>query len=105
MGAEFANEMDVVRYQDHGIALSLLQQLLPALALELRVSHREHLVDQIAVEIDGERESERDSCPHPGRIGCDGHAHVLAQLRELLGERIELIEGAFIQPGEEAYVV
>ncbi|MNI22922.1 hypothetical protein D3C73_764870 [compost metagenome] len=77
---------------------AVLEQRLLAFSLEARVAHRDQFIDQIAVELDRQRQAERQARTHARRIMLDR----VAQSRAQLGEIIHACQGVLIVAAVEA---
>ena len=81
--AEPLDGLRVVRDEDDRAAAVLeLGDLAEALALELLVADREHLVEQQHIGLDVRRDGEAEPHVHPRRVGAHGQVDELLELRE-----------------------
>ncbi len=95
----------VVGDHQQGPALAALVQRLLATLREPVVARADHLVHQIAVEVDRQGDAESQASVHAGRIGLERHAEVGAELRELLHIFERLLHRRAVDAGDIAGVV
>src|SRR5581483_9348979 len=81
------DDLGNVRGEDQAAVGALFEHLLLRAALEALVAGGDDLVDQVAVEIDGEGQGEIEPGAHAGRIG----AHRLGQEFTELGEIVDVV--------------
>jgi hypothetical protein len=99
------DDAGVVRDQDEGAVLALLEQLDVAAVAEARVADRHALVDQEAVELDRHRQREREPHRHAVRIVHHRLVQVDAELGELLDERHQRLPVDAVDATNELQVV
>ena len=81
--AHLADQVHVVRDQDHAGLLQTLGENVAAFRFEARIAHGEDLVDQVVVEVERHARAEREPGSHAGRVRCDGFVKVTAELCEV----------------------
>src|SRR5205807_6800302 len=104
-GTMLTDVVSLVRDDDHRPVAPLLDQLAAALLVEARVAHGDDLVDQEAVELDGQRDGEGEARAHSRGVGFHGLTQVLAELGKLLDEGPGGVEIRTVDSADEAYVV
>src|SRR5690606_10264022 len=91
--ADVRDERGVVRCDHEGAIRTFFEQLFIALLLKARISDRNKFVNQITVELDGQRKAKCEAGPHPRRI-------VLSRLLER-GSKF----GEIVNPGQGFLIV
>src|SRR5689334_1937905 len=81
-----ANEIRIVRHNDHPTVAALVEQFVIALLMKALVADRDDLVDEETVEFDHHRNRKRQPRPHSRRIGFHRLLQVNAKLGKLLDE-------------------
>src|SRR4051812_42042731 len=73
--------------------------------LETLVPYSDDFVNQVAIEIDGQRHSEVEPGPHTGGIAADRFRQILAELREILDVLAHYREWLVIEAADHPDVV
>src|SRR5438132_10928492 len=74
-------------------------------AREALITGSDDLVDQIAVEIDGERQRERKPGPHSQRIGFERLRHKFFEFGKILNVIFDYVKGLVVNTRNEAHIV
>ena len=69
------------------------------------VANRDHLVNQINLEINRHTQSKRETCPHATRIGAQRHIEIVAEFGELADVLSDLCRVETIYPRHEPHVL
>ena len=84
---------------------ALIEQLFLRPLLKALISDRDDFVDEIAIEIDGQRQRKIEECPHPGRIGPDRFRQEGPELGEIVDVVANLAECPVVHAADQADVV
>src|SRR6266446_31964 len=99
------DDLTDVRSNDHRAARALFKQLFVRAALEALITRGNDLIDQVAVEIDCERQCEHEPGTHSRGISPERFRQKFAQLREVVDIGFEFVERFVVDARDEAHVV
>src|SRR5580658_9239882 len=94
-----------VRSKNQRAVCPFLKQFLMTPLLKTIIAGGDDLVDQIAIEIDGERQGKVEPPRHSCRIGLDRFGQEFSELGDIIDEIARLLKRLAIDAGDETDVV
>ena len=105
VGAGVADLVLVVRDDDESAVGPLDHELFAALLGEAVIPHGHHLVDEVAVELNGHGDGKSQLSHHPGGIGPHRFPEVASQLGEVLDEGDLVLDRLAVDTADELEVI
>jgi hypothetical protein len=100
-----ADEVRLMRYNNHGPVTAFLKKLVLTPGLKSIITNGNNLVNQITVEFDAHGEGEGEAGAHAGGIGFDLFVKVSTEFGKVLDKRDLVFERSIINPADEAKVI